>query len=97
MTRDSMWRIFRSVLQLIAGGGLTALLYQVAKDLPEGYAPYITLLSTGIIVVAQNAVEAMTDTKLIGPQVVSTKSADKAVEKAYSAVPGVDPMPTVKS
>jgi hypothetical protein len=97
MTRDSMWRIFRSVLQLIAGGGLTALLYQVAKDLPEGYAPYITLLSTGIVVLAQNAYEAMTDTKLIGPQVVSTKSADKAVEAAYSATPGVDPIPTVKS
>jgi hypothetical protein len=55
MTRDSMWRIFRSVLQLIAAGGLTALLYQVAKDLPEGYAPYITLISTGIVVLAQNA------------------------------------------
>jgi hypothetical protein len=97
MTRDSMWRIFRSVLQLIAGGGLTALLYQVAKDLPEGYAPYITLLSTGIVVLAQNAVEAMTDTKLIGPQVVSTKAANQAVEKAFTADPTVDPMPKVKS
>jgi hypothetical protein len=97
MTRDSMWRIIRSVVQLIAGGGLTALLYQVAKDLPEGYAPYITLLSTGLVVLAQNVVEAMTDSKLIGPQVVSTRAANAAVEDAYTSVPGVDPKPQVKS
>lgn len=97
ITRDSMWRIVRSLIQLVAGGGLTVLFTQIAKDTPDRYDPYVFMLSTLIVVIAQNVYETMTGSKLIGPQVVSTESADKAVEKAYSATPGVDPMPTVKS
>ena len=97
ITRDSMWRIVRSLVQLAAGGGLTVLFTQIAKDTPDKYDPYVFMVATLVVVIAQNLYEAMTDTKLIGPQVVSTKSADKAVEAAYSAQPGVDPMPNVKS
>jgi len=92
-----MWRIIRSLVQLVAGGGLTVLFNQIAQDTNDKYDPYVFMVATLVVIVAQNVYEAMTDTKLIGPQVVSTKAADKAVEAAYSATPGIDPLPTVKS
>jgi hypothetical protein len=96
MTTDAKWRIIRSVLQLIAGGGLGELFRQLATDVPESYAPYIMLLSAGLVMAAQNIYEAVTDTKIIGPEVVSKPVAEKAVERAYTATPGVDPMPRMK-
>jgi hypothetical protein len=96
MTTDARWRIIRSVLQLIAGGGLGELFRQVATDVPESYAPYIMLLSAGLVMAAQNIYEAITDTKIIGPQVVAKPDAQEAVTKAYVATPGVDPKPVIK-
>lgn len=96
LTRDSYWRIFRSLLQLIVGGGLAGVILQVTNDTPDRYDPYIVLLGGFIVIVAQNVLESMTGSKLIGPQVVSTKAADVAVDKAYTATPGIDPMPVIK-
>jgi hypothetical protein len=45
---------------------------------------------------AQNIYEAITDTKIIGPQVVAKPDAQEAVTKAYVATPGVDPKPVIK-
>lgn len=59
---DGVGRIVRSVLQLIAGGGLTALFLQLAEDVPESYAPYLVLLSTGLVAIAQILVEELTGT-----------------------------------
>ena len=97
MTRDSMWRIIRSLVQLVAGGGLTVLFNQIAQDTNDKYDPYVFMVATLVVIVAQNVYEAMTDTKLIGPQVVSTKAANAAVEDAYSMTPGMGNIPTVKS
>lgn len=60
-----MGRVFRSVLQLVAGGGLTALILQVAKDVPESYAPYLVLVSTGLVAIAQIGVEELSGTGLL--------------------------------
>jgi len=92
-----MWRIIRSLVQLVAGGGLTVLFNQIAQDTNDKYDPYVFMVATLVVIVAQNAYEAMTDSKLIGPQVVSTKAAEQAVDKAFTATPGVDPLPTIKS
>lgn len=54
---DGMRRIVRTLIQLVAGGGLTALFLQIAKDVPTSYAPYIVLVSTAIVTCAQIAVE----------------------------------------
>lgn len=96
MNRDSMWRVIRSLVQLAAGGGLSALFLQIASDTPDKYDPYVLMLSTLAVIVAQNLGEALTDSKWIGPQVVSTKAADVAVEKAYTMLPGDGPIPTIK-
>jgi hypothetical protein len=96
LTRDSMWRVIRSLVQLVAAGGLTVLFTQIVKDTPDQYDAYILMVNTLIVVIAQNLVESMTGTKLIGPQVVSTKAAEKAVEKAFTADPTQDAIPTIK-
>lgn len=62
---DALARIIRTVLQLIAGGGLTALFLQLANDVPDKYAPYIVLLSTGLVALAQVAVEELTGKALL--------------------------------
>jgi superfamily II DNA or RNA helicase len=92
-----MWRIVRSLVQLAAGGGLTVLFNQIAQDTNDKYDPYVFMLATLVVIVAQNLYESMSGAKLIGPQVVSTKAAENAVEQAYTATPGVDPIPEVKA
>ncbi|MDQ2684107.1 MAG: hypothetical protein M3Y37_11335 [Chloroflexota bacterium] len=62
---DGVGRIIRSLLQLIAGGGLTALFLQLAEDVPESYAPYLVLLGTGLVAVAQILVEELTGTAVL--------------------------------
>jgi hypothetical protein len=62
---DGVGRIIRSVLQLIAGGGLTALFLQLAEDAPEAYAPYLVLLGAGLVAIAQILVEELTGTGLL--------------------------------
>jgi len=65
---DAFWRVVRSLLQLIAGGGLTVLFTQIVKDTPDQYDPYIWMVNTLIVVIAQNALEAWKGKKLIGPK-----------------------------
>jgi len=62
---DGLARIVRSALQLIAGGGLTALFLQIANDVPDSWAPYIVLVSTGVVVGAQILVEELTGKALL--------------------------------
>ena len=62
---DGLGRVVRSVLQLIAGGGLTALFLQIAEDVPESYAPYLVLLSTGLVAIAQILIEELSGTGLL--------------------------------
>jgi hypothetical protein len=50
-------RILRTVLQLIAGGALTALTDQIASDIPASYAPYIVLGYTLLVTAVQNYLE----------------------------------------
>jgi hypothetical protein len=52
-------------LQLVAGGGLTALFMQIAKDVPNSYAPYLVLISAGLVAIAQILVEEMTGKALL--------------------------------
>lgn len=62
---DALARIIRTVLQLIAGGGLTALFLQIADDVNDSYKPYIVLASTGLVALAQIAVEELTGKALL--------------------------------
>ena len=50
-------RTLRTLLQLIAAGGFTALVTQISKDVPDSYAPYILLVSALIVTLAQNLLE----------------------------------------
>lgn len=54
---DSVRRALRTLVQLVAGGGLTALVDQLAQDLPDAYRPYIFIASTVIVTLAQNYAE----------------------------------------
>lgn len=54
---DSVARVLRTLAQLIAGGGLTLLFDQFAKDVPTRYAPYVVLGATLLVSVCQNLVE----------------------------------------
>lgn len=54
---DSVARILRSIIQLAAGGAFTALFLQIAKDVPESYAPYIALISALVVTICQNVAE----------------------------------------
>lgn len=62
---DGLARIVRSILQLVAGGGLTALFMQLAKDVPDSYAPYIVLLASGLVAIAQIGVEELAGKALL--------------------------------
>lgn len=53
----SWGRIVRTLIQLIAGGGLYALTQQLSSDLPGTYAPYLVILYTLIVSAAQNYLE----------------------------------------
>lgn len=52
--KDSNNRVIRTFVQLAAGGLFTELLMQVSADVPATFAPYLVILSTLLISVAQN-------------------------------------------
>lgn len=54
---DSVGRVVRTLIQLLAAGAFTELFLQVAKDVPEHYAPYILIFSTLAVTAAQNGLE----------------------------------------
>lgn len=54
---DAKSRILRTVLQLIAGGALTALTEQLATDMPAAYAPYLLIGYTLLVTAVQNYAE----------------------------------------
>lgn len=96
MTSDAMWRIIRSILQTVGGGGAALFFTQVASDLGDNHpdlVPYITMAGAVVAFLAQNLYEGMVGHKVIGPQVVAEPDAQKAVNQAYQAIPGQDPKP----
>lgn len=60
-------RILRTLLQLIAGGALTALIEQVKLDIPAQYVPYLVLLNTLLVTIAQNFVEQKSGYAILKP------------------------------
>ena len=56
-TDTAIRRGLRTLLQLLAAGGFTALFDQVAKDVPSSYAPYVLIVSALVIAIAQNWLE----------------------------------------
>lgn len=50
-------RVARTFLQLLVAGAFTELFRQIASDVGDGYAPYVMLISTLIVVAAQNYLE----------------------------------------
>lgn len=57
---ETMKRFLRTLLQLAAGGTFTILFEQIAKDVPSSFTPYILILSTLVVTLAQNAIEEAT-------------------------------------
>ena len=62
---DTWKRFFRTLLQLAAGGTFTVLFEQIAKDVPGGYTPYILIVSTLVVTLAQNAIEDATGKSIL--------------------------------
>jgi hypothetical protein len=56
---DWLARVLRTALQLVAAGGLTALLGQLAKDVPVQYSAYILLGSVLLVTFCQNLLESL--------------------------------------
>jgi hypothetical protein len=54
---DATGRVLRSVLQLIAGGGLAALLAAFSDGLGPAAAAIVSLLGTLLVTVSQNLLE----------------------------------------
>lgn len=54
---DTRRRIARTLLQIIAGGGLATLVNQLALDLPATYVPYLMMASTAAVAIAQMMLE----------------------------------------
>lgn len=54
---DAVRRPIRTLMQLIASGGLTALITQLSEDVPPSYAPYILIAFTVLISFCQNWME----------------------------------------
>lgn len=57
MHNETVRRLIRTLLQLVAGGALAALTDQLAKDIPTAYAPYLVIGYTLLVTLAQNALE----------------------------------------
>lgn len=57
---DTTRRIARTLLQLVAGGGLGAFVNQLVLDIPDKYDPYVILASAALVAVAQLLLEEMT-------------------------------------
>jgi hypothetical protein len=57
--RETIYRVLRTLVQMVAGGGLAALTDQIVTDIPASYAPY-AVIGYGLLVgVAQNLLEEM--------------------------------------
>lgn len=54
---DPLRRAIRTLMQLVVGGGLTALVNQLAGDVPTKYAPYILIGFTLLVAFCQNWLE----------------------------------------
>jgi hypothetical protein len=57
-TREVYQRALRTLIQLIAAGGLTALTDQLASDMPAHVAPYLVILYAFVVSWAQNFIES---------------------------------------
>ncbi len=57
--REVYQRVARTLLQLVAAGGLTALTNQLAQDMPIIYAPYLVIVYGVLVTFAQNYVESI--------------------------------------
>jgi len=57
MSTDAKRRIARTVLQIVAGGGLTWLFEQLAMDLPPSYTVYVWGCATLLVTVSQMLLE----------------------------------------
>jgi hypothetical protein len=57
--RDTIYRVLRTLVQMVAGGGLTVLVDQLVTDVPASYAPYVLIGFTLAVGVAQNLLEEM--------------------------------------
>lgn len=67
---DSLSRVLRTLLQLIAGGAFTALFNQITQDADPALAPYLVILFSLLVSIAQNVVESQTGKKLLAPTAV---------------------------
>jgi preprotein translocase subunit SecY len=57
--RETIYRVLRTLVQMVAGGGLTVLVDQIVTDVPASYAVYI-VIGFGIVVgLCQNLLEEM--------------------------------------
>ena len=65
---DSLARVLRTFVQLVAGGGLTLLFDQFAKDVPVRYAPYVVLAATLLVSICQNLAEEWRGQAIILPR-----------------------------
>ena len=79
---DSLRRTIRTLIQLVASGGLTWLTDQLAHDLDPVWVPYMMGTYTLVVVLAQNYLE---DTGIAGKTL-------PAILKA-PANPGENPVP----
>lgn len=57
--RDSLRRAFRGLLQIVAGGGLTALVNEASAGLDGTWKSAVFLVSTFLVTWAQNELEDM--------------------------------------
>ena len=64
---DSLARVVRTILQLIAAGGLYAITQQIADDVPDRYAPYVLLGYTLLVAIAQNIIEQASGKGILRP------------------------------
>lgn len=55
--KDWAARVLRTLLQMIAGGGLTVFFDQAIRDIDPRYAPYVALGATLLVTFCQNIVE----------------------------------------
>jgi hypothetical protein len=69
---DYVARILRTMAQLLAAGGFTALFEQVAKDVPASYTPYVLLVSMLLVTIAQNVLEQATGKEFLKPASADT-------------------------
>ena len=77
---DSVARILRTLLQLLAGGAFTVIFDQIVRDVPSSYQPYLVAIFTLLVTTAQNAVEQKTGHAILKPS-------NQAVAQAEGTTP----------